>query len=257
MAVSNPGLTSLRGGYRAVVVGASGGIGDAFVRMLLADPRCGRVHALSRAGHIPCCDDERLAPGQLDLLDEASIVRAFDVIDQDMMDDDGLDLIIVATGVLHGDGFGPEKSWRHLDAVAMAEVFALNAIGPAIIGKHALPRMPRDRRAIFAALSARVGSIGDNRLGGWHAYRASKAALNMIVRNFSIELRRRNLKALAVSLHPGTVDTALSAPFQKGLDANKTVTPDQSAANLLQVMDALSPDDSGMIFDWQGKRIPE
>ena len=123
--------------------------------------------------------------------------------------------------------------------------------------KHFLPLMPRDRRAVFAALSARVGSIGDNRLGGWHSYRASKAALNMILKNLSIELARTHPQAVVAGLHPGTVDTALSVPFQKGVAADKLFTADYSASRLLAVLDGLTPADSGGVFAWDGARIPE
>ncbi|MEZ5744869.1 MAG: SDR family oxidoreductase [Sphingomonadaceae bacterium] len=138
----------------------------------------------------------------------------------------------------------------------MADVFAVNTIGPALIAKHFLPLLPRDRRAIFAALSARVGSISDNRLGGWHSYRASKAALNMLVRNFAIEVGRNNREAVVVALHPGTVDTSLSDPFQSGVPDDKLFTPAFSAAKLLDVLSSLEPQDSGGHFDWAGKPVP-
>lgn len=188
-----------------------------------------------------------------ELLDEASIMAAARTIAAD----GPLDLIIVASGALTLPGSeGPEKSLRALDPDAMAQAFALNTIGPAMIAKHFLPLFRRDRRAVFAVLSARVGSIGDNRLGGWHSYRASKAALNMIVRNCAIELVRSHPHSIAVTLHPGTVDTTLSAPFQRGLAPEKLFTPDQCAAQLLDVIDGLNPADSGGFFAWDGTLIP-
>jgi len=231
---------------RAAVFGASGGIGAEFVRQLAARDEVDEVFALSRRA---CPDAGKVRGLAFDLTDEASIAAAAEAMGP-------LDLCIVATGVLTlPDGTGPEKSWARIEAANMAQVFALNTIGPALIAKHVLPLLPRDRRAVFAALSARVGSIGDNRLGGWHSYRASKAALNMLVKNFAIELAGRKPQAIAVSLHPGTVDTALSAPFQKGVPAEKLFTPQQSAAHLLKVIDGLSPADSGYALAWDGARI--
>ena len=163
-------------------------------------------------------------------------------------------LIIDASGILHGDGLSPEKSWRDLDATQMTRAFAVNAIGPALLMKHFLPLLPRQGRSVFATLSARVGSIGDNRLGGWYSYRASKAALNQFVRTAAIELGRRQPAALCVALHPGTVTTSLSSPFVKaGLDVQ---TPDQAAGRLLDVIDRLPPGSSGGFFDHRGDPVP-
>ena len=165
-------------------------------------------------------------------------------------------LIVVATGVLH-DGLQPERSFRQLDAEHLLRDYRVNAMGPALAAKHLLPLMPRDRRAVFAALSARVGSIADNRLGGWHAYRASKAALNMILRNLSVEMARSHPQAVIAGLHPGTVATDLSAPFQKGVAEGKLFTADYSAERLLSVLSNLTPADSGGVFAWDGVRVPE
>jgi NAD(P)-dependent dehydrogenase (short-subunit alcohol dehydrogenase family) len=162
----------------------------------------------------------------------------------------------VATGVLHDAALQPEKTWRDISPDAFAHAFAVNATGPALIAKHFLPLLARDRRAVFAALSARVGSIEDNRLGGWTAYRASKAALHQIIRTCAIELARKNKAALCVALHPGTVDTALSAPFQRGVAPEKLFAPDYSAERLIEVIDGLSPADSGQAYAWDGARIP-
>ncbi len=228
----------------AVVVGAGGGIGGALARAL-AGAGFEAVWALSRAGvEVPGC-----IPGKIDVLDEPSIAAAAARIAVP------IGLVIVATGALHGPGFAPEKSWRAIEAEAFARVFALNTTGPALIAKHFLPLIPRKGRAIFAALSARVGSIGDNRTGGWHAYRASKAALNMLIANFAIELRTRNPDALVVGLHPGTVATGLSAPFQRGVAEGKLFTTDYSADRLLAVLDGLAAAESGGCFAWDGARI--
>lgn len=164
-------------------------------------------------------------------------------------------MVIVATGLLHdASGLQPEKTWRALEAGSLERSFRVNSIGPALVAKHCLPLLARDRKSVFAALSARVGSIEDNRLGGWHAYRASKAALNMLIRTLSIELAHRNPTAICVALHPGTVDTALSRPFQRGV--NTLFSPPRAATCLLEVMDDLTSEHSGQLFAWDGQRIP-
>jgi NAD(P)-dependent dehydrogenase (short-subunit alcohol dehydrogenase family) len=236
---------------RACVFGGSGGIGAALIERLADNPDYGIVYAGSRGGI--ATRREGVSSFDCDLTNEASIMLAAEAI----ILEGPLDLVIVATGILHRDGhIGPEKSSRSLDAKILAEVFAINAIGPAMIAKHFLPLMNRDRPAIFAALSAKVGSITDNHLGGWHSYRASKAALNMLIQNFAIELRQRNPQAIAVTLHPGTVDSSLSKPFQRNVPEGKLFTPAQSASYLLTVLDGLTPQDSGGLFAWDGTRIP-
>ena len=232
---------------RAAVFGSSGGIGRALVSSLAS--RGVPVLAGSRSGDAPLGGP--VTPFTFDLDDEDSVARA-----AHEWRDSPPDLVIVATGVLTlADGTGPERSLKQLDPQAMARVFQLNTIGPALVAKHVLPLFPRDRPATFAALSARVGSIGDNRIGGWHSYRASKAALNMLVRNFAIELGRTHKQAVVVGLHPGTVDTALSQPFQSNLPEGQLTSPSEAADNLLAVIDKLGPQDSGNTFDWQGQRI--
>ncbi|WP_363318951.1 SDR family NAD(P)-dependent oxidoreductase [Brevundimonas sp.] len=226
-------------GEAAVVIGASGGIGAAVTAQLRASGRFEVVHALSRGTG-------------LDLEDEATIAAAAGRV----ADGPIPTLIFVATGVLH-DGLTPERSYRSMTADHLLRDYRINAVGPALVARHFVPLFPRDRRAVFAALSARVGSIGDNRLGGWHAYRASKAALNMILRNLAVELARSHPQAVVAGLHPGTVQTDLSAPFQKGVPAGRLFTPDVSAARLLAVIDGLGPADSGGVFAWDGARIPE
>lgn len=234
---------------RACVFGASGGIGDALVAQLAARDDVAEVFALSRR---PSGGGGKVVPLAFDLTDEASIASAA----ARMGEGGGIDLAVVATGVLTTpSGKGPEKGWSQVDGATMAEVFALNTIGPALIAKHALPLLPRGQRSVFAVISARVGSIGDNRLGGWHSYRASKAALNMLVRNWAIELARVRPGAIAVALHPGTVDTGLSQPFQRGVPQDKLFKPDKSATHLLEVIDGLSSTDSGGFFAWDGQPI--
>ncbi len=183
----------------------------------------------------------------LDITDETSVQQAMAPLTAPF------DLVFVATGALAPPGMGPEKSLRVLDPVQIAALFALNATGPLLVLKHALRLMPRDGRAVFAALSARVGSIGDNALGGWYSYRASKAALNQMLHTAAIEMARSHRHAVIAALHPGTVDTGFGAEFHKG---RATVTPAEAAANLLAVIDGLTPADSGGFFDWAGARIP-
>lgn len=224
----------------AVVIGASGGVGAAVLSQLRASGRFGTVHGVSRA-----------ADG-LDITDEASVAA----LAARLADGPPPELVFVATGVLH-DGFEPERSFKALEAAHLRRDFEVNALGPALLARHLIPLMPRDRRAVFAALSARVGSIGDNRLGGWHSYRASKAAMNMILKTLAVELARTHPQAVVAGLHPGTVDTDLSKPFQRGVKPEKLFTPDQSAAHLLQVLDGLTLADSGGVFAWDGARVPE
>jgi len=233
-------LDSFPAGGLAAVVGATGGVGGSFVDLLRKTERFAEVAALSRRG-----DPE------LEITSEASVEAAARAVAARGLP---LRLVVIATGFLHGDGFSPEKSWRELDPAHMARAFATNAIGPALLIKHFLPMMPRAGKSVFAALSARVGSIGDNRLGGWYSYRASKAALNQLVCTASIELRRRQPEAICVALHPGTVDTRLSAPFPKpGLDVQ---SPELAAKHLLDVIDRLDPSASGGFFDHRGERVP-
>ena len=232
----------------AAIFGASGGIGAAMVRRLEA-LGCERIYAGSRSG----AGDfgPSVKPFRFDLEDEESIKAA-----ADMMRDDPPQWVIVASGVLTlEDGTGPERTYKRLDAAAMAKVLSLNTIGPALIAKHMLGLMPRDRAFTFAALSARVGSIGDNGLGGWHSYRASKAALNMLLKNFAIEMARTHPSGVVAGLHPGTVDTALSEPFQKGLPDGQLTDPDEAAENLIKVLSGLTPEQSGQVFDFAGKLI--
>lgn len=218
---------------RALVVGASGGIGRALVAHLQGQGV--QVTGLSRS-----------ADG-LDLTDEASLARVLGALQPPF------DRIIVATGALELDGLGPEKTLRSLTAEALHRQFALNAIGPALVLKHALRLLPRDRPARFAALSARVGSIGDNALGGWYSYRAAKAALNQLIHTGAIEVARSHPLAVVVALHPGHVATPLSVKYGGALPS---VLPSEAAANLIRVLDGLTPADNGGFFDWAGKPIP-
>jgi NAD(P)-dependent dehydrogenase (short-subunit alcohol dehydrogenase family) len=232
------------------VFGAGGGLGGAFVEALAADGRCAVVHAGARrevAGTAA-----KVRPFRFDLADEGSIAASLGRCAAE----GPLHLVIVATGLLHGPGLQPERTWRTLTPEGLQQAFAINAIGPALIAKHALERLSTTDKAVFAALSARVGSIADNRLGGWHAYRASKAALNMIIRTCAIELARRNPGALCLALHPGTCDTGLSRPFQSAVAPGKLFTPAAGAHALLEVIDRATPAQTGALLAWDGTPIP-
>lgn len=217
---------------RALVVGASGGIGAALVAALAAR---GEVVGLSRS-----------ADG-LDVTDEASVQRVLGRLDG------VFDRIFVATGALEIDGARPEKTLRALDPAAMAAQFALNATGPALVVKHALRMMPKARAAKLAVLSARVGSIGDNGLGGWNSYRAAKAALNQLIHTAAIEVARSHPLSVLVCLHPGTVASGFAPAY---VGNHPTVTPQVAAGHLLAVLDGLTPAQTGGFYDWAGKVVP-
>lgn len=218
---------------RALVIGASGGIGAAVAAEL--DARGSAVTGVSRSRD------------GLDITDEASVEAHIGALDGPF------DLIFVATGALEHDGNRPEKALRQISAEALSAQFRLNAVGPALVLRHAARLMPRDSRAVFAALSARVGSIGDNRAGGWYGYRAAKAALNQIVHGAAIELRRTHRQSVCVALHPGTVATALTAKYA---GRHPTVAPADAACRLLDVAQTLGPEQSGGFFDYTGEVIP-
>lgn len=235
------------------IVGASGGIGTAITRKL-AD----------KAGTIYCCSRNitRVSQGDsaaanrvylpIDITDESSVATVADRILNDKIT---LDQVFVTTGLLQNDSIQPEKTLRQFNTDTFLNLMAINAAGPILVAKHLLPLMRRDAPAFFGVLSARVGSIGDNRLGGWHSYRASKTALNMLIRNCAIEFRRTHPQLVIASLHPGTVDTDLSAPFQKNVPADKLFTADRAAAALLDVAAGLTPEHSGHCFAWDGEMV--
>ena len=230
----------------AVEIGARGGIGGALVEELAASGCYARVYALSRDPHV---DDGLITGGFIDVADEASIRRAAERIDRP------LDLVVIATGILHEHGRMPEKGMRELDSGALARLLELNTIGPALVLKHFVPLLAKHRRAVIAALSARVGSISDNRTGGWYSYRASKAALNMIVKSAAIEIARSRPLAICVAVHPGTVDTSLSRPFQSRVPPDQLFAPQQAARQLLNVLAGLTPTSSGKIFARDGSEV--
>ena len=237
-------------GRKVALFGASGGIGAALVAALAMREDVAVVHAGARH---PVAATDTVRPFTFDYGNAASVASACAALAQE----GPLDMVLVATGRLTlADGTPPEKSVRTLAAPALAEQFAVNAIGPALVMAQAPALLPRERRGVFAVLSARVGSISDNRLGGWHGYRAAKAALNMLMRGLSIELARSHPQAVVAALHPGTVDTPLSAPFQRGVKPEKLFTPAYSAGAMLDVLDGLGPADSGKLWAWDGAEIP-
>ena len=218
---------------KALVIGASGGIGSAVSAALTA--RGVSVTGLSRSAN------------GLDVTDEDSVKRHLGTLSG------SYDLVFVATGALEIDGAEPEKSIRHLTAEAMLDQFKLNAIGPSLVLKHSLKLLPRKGRSVFAVLSARVGSIGDNRLGGWYSYRTAKAALNQMLHGAAIEVSRTHKDAVCLALHPGTVATAFTANY---VGQHAAVPSRVAASNLLNVIDGLTSEDTGRFFDWQGKEVP-
>ncbi len=248
-----PTLDSFAAPLTALVVGASGGIGAALTQELAACDRVSRVHALSRTGAVP--QGPKISPGQIDLEDEDSIALAAETLKQA---GEVPSLVIVAAGILHdpNTGLGPEKSHRALSLASFERVHRINCFGPALVAKHLLPLFARKERAVFAALSARVGSISDNRLGGWYAYRASKAALNQVLRCLAIEQARKSPQHVILGLHPGTVASDLSGPFQGHVAEGKLFSPGYAARHLLAVVNNATPDHSGELHAWDGQRVP-
>lgn len=235
---------------RIAVVGASGGIGTALVKLFSQHPRVAMVYALSRTR---CSTvSPKVTHGKLDLADEESIVSCAGMASSEAP----LDIVVIASGILwSGATLRPEKSMREIDVERVLHVFAVNTVGPALVAKHFLPKLRKNSKTVFAALSARVGSIGDNRLGGWYSYRASKAALNMLLKTLAIEQARLWPQSVVVGLHPGTVDTGLSQPYSKNTPSERLFSPETSAGHLVTVLDSVRPEDSGGVFAWDGQRI--
>jgi NAD(P)-dependent dehydrogenase (short-subunit alcohol dehydrogenase family) len=254
-------LSSFPAGSRALVQGASRGIGLEFVRQLLAEPAVGQVFAGCRfpgpAGDLAALAaiEPRLRVVPLDVTDEASIAHAARAV-ADLTD--RLHLVVNCAGVLHGGPaqLAPEKRLADVRPEALAASFAVNAFGPLLVAKHFEHLLAHRERAVFASISARVGSIGDNRLGGWYAYRGAKAAQNMFTRTLAIEWARSRRNLVCVALHPGTTDTDLSRPFQANVAPDKLFDPGRTVRQLLAVIDRLTPADTGRFYAWDGSEIP-
>ena len=252
--------SSFRVPYTAMVQGASRGIGRELVGQLLADPGAGSVIAtcrsIDRAAALQdlAARDKRLHLLAMDITDEASVMSAASAL---RAADTKIDLLINCAGVLHdASGMRPERRLADIDPDHLVRGYRVNAIGPLLVAKHFEALLGSNDKAVFASLSARVGSLGDNRLGGWYGYRASKAAQNMITRNLSIELRRRRPRIICVALHPGTVDTDLSAPFQKNVPPTRLFSTERAAHQLLVLIESLDVDSNGRFFAWDGREIP-
>jgi NAD(P)-dependent dehydrogenase (short-subunit alcohol dehydrogenase family) len=244
----------------AFIVGASQGIGLGFVQQLLQDERFVRVYAtyrqaesaselLSLAGE----NSNRLTCLSVDITDEAQIA---DCVHKIRADTPKLHLVINCVGILHEGTLQPEKSLRHITSEQLVRYFQVNSIGAVLLAKHLLPLFRHNERSVFASISAKIGSIGDNKLGGWYGYRASKAALNMFMKTVAIEYGRTSPKTLVVNLHPGTTDTRLSRPFQPNVSPEKLFSVERTVTQLLAVIDQLQESDSGQFFSWDGSRLP-
>ena len=232
------------------VIGSRGAIGNAVVDTLLADESVEAVFKFSRAKNTE--HDDKVKHIFIDIEDEESIKQATESLPEDTK----FDLIFVATGILHDEkNVFPEKSIKDISFDKLIKVLTINTIGPTLVGKYFIPYLRKDSKSTFAFLSARVGSISDNRLGGWYAYRASKAALNMIIKTSAIELKRTHRDALIVGLHPGTVDSHLSSPFQKNVPESKLFTAEYSVEQLLTTLQKLTPEQSGLCYAWDGQEV--
>jgi NAD(P)-dependent dehydrogenase (short-subunit alcohol dehydrogenase family) len=232
---------------KAIVIGASGGIGGAFVKSLCDSDKYDRIYAFSYKGEIQ--NHDKVIKGELDLTNEASIEAAAQTIKEPCH------LIIVATGILHTENFKPEKSIRELNLSDIEDVMRINYVGPSLIGKYFIKHIARDEKSVFAFLSARVGSISDNQLGGWYSYRASKAALNMFIKTASIEAARKYKNLAMIGLHPGTVETNLSAPFSMNIPEGKLFDPEFAVKSMLKVIDEIKPEQTGRVFAYDGQEI--
>jgi NAD(P)-dependent dehydrogenase (short-subunit alcohol dehydrogenase family) len=231
-----------------LIAGASGGIGQAFCQKCASlFPKATLIRLTRNINELIPLNNETLDIS-FELTDEASIIQAT----QKLPDKINIDWIFVATGWLHDSSMQPEKTYKSLDPEHLAHAFSVNAIGPSLLLKQLFKRINQKHPGKIGLLSARVGSISDNRLGGWYAYRSSKAALNMLIKNFSIEFERMRKPFIIVGLQPGTTDTPLSAPFQRGVAANKLQTPEYTASQLIKVMQALKEENSGNLYDFQG-----
>jgi NAD(P)-dependent dehydrogenase (short-subunit alcohol dehydrogenase family) len=243
-----------------LIVGATQGIGLAFVRQLLQESQVVRLFATYRSAQTATAllalksqHPDRLHCVVMDLTEEESIIQGLGEVSQTAP---RLHLVVNCVGLLHSSQQQPEKALRQLNADNLMRYFQVNSIGPALLAKHLMPLFKHSEPALFATISAKVGSIGDNRLGGWYGYRASKAALNMFLKTAAIEYSRRHPNTTIVLLHPGTTDTQLSTPFQRGVPPEKLFSAEKTVRQLLAVLSQVSPQDSGEFFSWDGSRLP-
>ena len=232
------------------VIGSSGAIGDAISKRLLDDDSIETIYKFSRSQRAE--DNQKEKNFFIDIEDENSIKKSTENIPDDVK----FDMVFVATGILHNDDdIFPEKSIKDISADKLKRVLLINTIGPTLVGKYFIPYLNNKNKSTFAFLSARVGSISENKLGGWYSYRSSKTALNQIIKNFSIEIKRTNPNAIFVGLQPGTVSSFLSKPFEKNVKSENLFTPDFSASKLLEVIDNLESKDTGKLIAWNGEEI--
>lgn len=246
---------SMSNSSAALIVGAGQGIGLEFVRQFLYSDRVDRLYATYRnsESELLTLSDSRLRCLSMDLTEESQIAT---VIEQIKTETPTLHYVINCVGVLHDGAMQPEKSLRSLNADQLAHYFQVNSIGAVLLAKQVQGLLKHRDRSVLATISAKVGSIGDNHLGGWYGYRASKAALNMFMRSTAIEYKRTCPKAIVVTLHPGTTDTQLSRPFQRNVPPEKLFSVDRTVRQLLRVIDGLQESDSGEFFSWDGSRLP-
>ncbi|OUU80723.1 MAG: hypothetical protein CBC38_00740 [Gammaproteobacteria bacterium TMED78] len=242
-------LDSFESDLEVCIIGASGGIGGAFLKAFNDESKVKKIYAFSR-NNIDITSNKILTY-RIDIEDEDSVIKASELISTKK----SIDIIIVATGILHNLNISPEKNISQTKSDSIKKVFSINAVGPLLIAKYFIPLLNPKRKSIFAVLSARVGSIKDNRLGGWTSYRTSKAALNMLLKNISIEVKRKIPKCIISILHPGTVNSELSKPYQKNVPEGSLFEADYAARKLIKVIDNLNEDDSGLFYAWDGKLI--
>lgn len=244
----------------ALIIGATQGIGFGFVEALLTSGQADKLfctyrkaETASRLFSLQREHPDRIVCLQMDITDESQIESALKQIRESV---GSIGLALYCVGVLHDDNMAPEKSLRQANAENLLHSFRVNSVGAILVAKHLVPLLKRDARSVFACISAKVGSIGDNRLGGWYGYRASKAALNMFLRTVAIEYRRRCPKTIVVALHPGTTATRLSEPFQQNVPPEQLFSVKKTVSLLSGVIAGLEMKDSGEFYSWNGSRLP-
>ena len=232
-----------------IIIGSSGAIGSSLLNHYVKEDKNNVIYALSRSEE--SSPSSNIHNVSIDIESDSSISNASSICSEA----GPFDIIIVTTGMLSDENISPEKSLRHLNKESFSKIFSVNTLGPALIAKYFIPLLKKDAPSFLGFLSARVGSISDNRIGGWYSYRASKAALNMIIKSLSIEVARNNPQSIIAGLHPGTVDSKLSKPFQGNVSEGKLFTPDYSVSKMAEVISNLKPENSGSCFAWDGEEI--